>query len=87
MARIYHLWTCQVSFALLLLMMFLNLFRGMGAWRKTMDSHKLDNFQEPGPEVVERQRVVKKRAAQRVRSWTVKNEMRGGLSRMTTSAP
>ena len=40
----------------------------------------------PGPEVVERQRVAKERAAQRVRSWTVQNEMRGVLGRVSTSA-
>ena len=35
------------------------------------------------PEVVKRQRVAKERAAQRVRSWTVQNEMidvLGGVS-------
>ena len=40
----------------------------------------------PGPEVVERQRVAKERAAQRVRSWTVRNEMRGVLRRVSTGA-
>ena len=33
----------------------------------------------PGPEVVKKQRVAKEREAQRVRSWTVQNEMRGVL--------
>ena len=42
--------------------------RGMGAWRKTMEPQKQGNFPGPGPEIVERQRVVKERAAQRVRS-------------------
>ena len=38
----------------------------------------------PGPpKVVERQRVAKERSVQRVRSWTVRNEMRGVLVRMT----
>ena len=37
---------------------------------------KPGNSPEPGPEVVKRQRVAKERAAQRVRSWTVQNEMR-----------
>ena len=32
-----------------------------------------------GPEVIERQRVAKERVAQRVRSCTVQNEMRGVL--------
>ena len=40
----------------------------------------------PGPEVVERQRVAKERVAQRVRSWTVQNEMRGVLGRVSTGA-
>ena len=33
-----------------------------------------------------RQRVVKERAAQRVRSWTVQNEMRGVLGRASAGA-
>ena len=40
----------------------------------------------PGPEVVERQRVAKERAAQRVRSWIVQNDMRGVLGRVTAGA-
>ena len=40
----------------------------------------------PGPEVVERQRVAKERAAQRVRSWTVQNEMRCVLGRLSAGA-
>ena len=39
----------------------------------------------PEPEVIERQRVAKERAAQRVRSWTVQNEMRGVLGRVFAS--
>ena len=39
-----------------------------------------------GPEVVKRQRVAKKREAQRVRSWTVQNEMRDVLGRVSTGA-
>ena len=42
-----------------------------------MEPQKPDNSPGPGPEVVERQRVAKEQAAQRVRSWTVQNEMRG----------
>ena len=38
------------------------------------------------PEVVKRQRVAKERAAQRVRSWTVQNEIRGVLGRVSTGA-
>ena len=51
-----------------------------------MESHKLANSPGPGPEVVERQRVAKELAAQRVRSWTVQNEMRGVLGRVSTGA-
>ena len=39
-----------------------------------------------GLEVIERQRVTKERAAQRVCSWTVHNEMRGVLGRVSTGA-
>ena len=35
-----------------------------GAWRKTIEPQKLDSFSGPGPEIVERQRVAKGRAAQ-----------------------
>ena len=42
-----------------------------------MEPQKPGYFPGPGPEVVERQRVAKERAAKRVRSWTVQNEMRG----------
>ena len=61
-------------------------FRGMGACRKTMKPQKPGNSPGPGSEVVEGQRVVKKRAAQRVRSWTVQNEMRDVLGRLSTGA-
>ena len=50
-----------------------------------MEYQKLGNSQGPGPEVVERQRA-KERVAQRVRSWTVQNEMRDVLVDVTTSA-
>ena len=40
----------------------------------------------PGPEVVERQKIAKERAAQRVRSWTVQNEMRSVLERVSANA-
>ena len=36
-------------------------------------------FGGSGPEVIKRQRVTKERAALRIRSWTVQNEMRGVL--------
>ena len=51
-----------------------------------MKPQKSGNSPGPGPEVVERQRVAKERAAQRVRSWTVQNEMRGVLGRVSASA-
>ena len=51
-----------------------------------MEPQKPDNSPGPGPEVVERQRIAKQRAAQRVRSWTVQNEMRGVLGRVSTGA-
>ena len=38
------------------------------------------------PEIVQRKRVAKERATQRVRSWTVQNEMRGVLGRVSASA-
>ena len=50
-----------------------------------METQKPGNSPGPGPEVVERQRVAKERAAQRVRSWTVQNEMRGDMGRMTAN--
>ena len=40
----------------------------------------------PGPEVVQRQKIAKEQATQRFRSWTVKNEMRGVLGRVSASA-
>ena len=40
----------------------------------------------PGPEVVERQRVANERAAQRVCSWTVQNDISRVLGQMITSA-
>ena len=40
----------------------------------------------PGPEVVERQRIAKERTAQRVCSWTMQNEMRGILVRVSAGA-
>ena len=46
----------------------------------------LGNFQGPGPEIVESQRVAKKRATQRVRSWTAHNEMRDVLGRVSAGA-
>ena len=51
----------------------------MRAWRKTREPGS-------GPEVGERQRLTKKQAAQRVNSWTMQNEMRGVLGRMSVGA-
>ena len=48
-----------------------------------MVPQKSGNSPGSGPEVVERQRVAKERAAQRVRSWTVHNEMRDVLGRVS----
>ena len=39
-----------------------------------------------GSEVVLRQRVAIERTAQRVRSWTLRNEMRGVLGRVCAGA-
>ena len=39
-----------------------------------------------GPEVVQRQKIAKERATQRVRSWAAQNEMRGVLGRVSASA-
>ena len=51
-----------------------------------MEPQKPGNSPGSGPEVVEGQRVAKDRAAQRVHSWTVQNEMRGVLGRVSTGA-
>ena len=48
-----------------------------------MEPQKPGNSPRPGSEVVERQRVVNERAAQTVRSWTVHNEMRDVLGRVS----
>ena len=51
-----------------------------------MEPQKPGNSPGSGPEVVKRQRVAKQSAAQRVGSWTVQNEMRGVLGRVSTGA-
>ena len=51
-----------------------------------MEPQKPGKSLGPGPEVVEKQRVVKERVAQRVHSWTVQNEMRGVLGRVSACA-
>ena len=58
----------------------------MGAWRETMEPQKPGNSPGFGPEIVQRQRVAQERAVQRVRSWTVQNEMRGVLGRVSEGA-
>ena len=75
-----------VQVAEVLLFMLPDTFRGMNVWRKTMELQKPGNSPRPGPEIVERQRVAKERAAQRVRCCTVQNEMRDVLGRMTAAA-
>ena len=52
----------------LLLLLLPDLFHEMGVWWETMEPQKPGNSLGPGPEFVERQRVAKQRAAQRVRS-------------------
>ena len=51
-----------------------------------MEPQKPSNSPGSGPEVVEKHRVAKERAAQIVRSWTVQNEMRGVLGRVSAGA-
>ena len=58
----------------------------MGEWRKTIEPQKPGNSPGLGQEIVERRRVNKERAAQRVHSWTVQNEMRGDLGRVSAGA-
>ena len=58
----------------------------MGAWRKTKEPQKPGNSPGSGPKVIERQRITKEGAAQRVRSWTVQNEMKGVLGRVSAGA-
>ena len=71
----------------MLLLLFLHdPFRGMGAWRKTMEPQKPGNSPGPGPVVIDRQRVTKEQAVQRVHSWIVQNEMRGVLGWVSAGA-
>ena len=48
-----------------------------------MEPQKPGNSEGPGPKVVERQRVAKERAVQRVRSWTVQNTIGSVLRRVS----
>ena len=49
-----------------------------------MDAPEAGNSPGSVSEVVKRQRVAKNRAAQRSRSWTVQNDMRDVLGRVST---
>ena len=51
-----------------------------------METQKPGNSPGSGPEVVQRQKVAKDRAVQKVRSWTVQNEMRDVLGRVSAGA-
>ena len=51
-----------------------------------MELQKPGNSPGPGPDVVERQKIDKERATQRVRSWTMHNEMKGALGRVSADA-
>ena len=48
-----------------------------------MEPQKPGNSPGPGSEVVQRQRVAQEQATQRVRSWTVQNEVRGVLGQVS----
>ena len=51
-----------------------------------MEPQKPGNSPMPGTEVVKGQKIAKGRATQTIRSWTVQNEMRGNLGRVSASA-
>ena len=51
-----------------------------------MEPQKPGNSPGSGPEVVERKKIVKEPATQRVRSWAVQNEMTDVLGRVSASA-
>ena len=51
-----------------------------------MQPQKPGNSLRPVQEVVEGQRVARERATQRDCSWSVQNEMRGVLGRVSTGA-
>ena len=52
-----------------------------GAMAEDHGAPEAGQLPRQGPEVVERKRVARERAAQRVHSWTMQNEMRGVLGR------
>ena len=70
----------------MLLLLLPDPFQGMGAGRKTMERRNPENSPGLGSEVVKRQKVAKERAAQKVRSSTVQNDMRGVLGRVSAGA-
>ena len=51
----------------------------MGGWRKTTGRQKPGNSPGPETEVLEREKIAKEGATQRVHSWIVQNEMRDVL--------
>ena len=51
-----------------------------------MEPQKSGNSPRPEPEVVERQKVAKEGAPQRIHSWTVQIEMREILGRVCAGA-
>ena len=51
-----------------------------------MEPQKPDNSPGPGPEVLKRRRVAKKRAARRICCWTVQNETRDVLGLVSAGA-
>ena len=53
-------------------MFLLGLFQEIGTLAEHHKAPEAGNSPGPGPEVVKRQKVAKERAAQRVRSWTVR---------------
>ena len=76
--------TCSQKYNILMLLLVTRTLPRDGG--KTMEPQKPGNSPGSGPEVVEGPRVAKERAAQRVRSWTVQNEMRDVLGRVSTGA-
>ena len=74
---------CKNLFSLLLLFLFLFPDPKNGGMAEDRGAPKAGQFPGPGPEVLQRQRVAKERAAQRFRNWTMQNEMRSVLGRVS----
>ena len=51
-----------------------------------MRPQKPGSSSRPGPKVVQRRKIAKEQVTQKVRSWTVQNEMRDVLGRVSASA-